>query len=63
MVSNRWSRIYLAYTPLIIFATVYLRYHYTVDLLAGMITAAVLILTAPRLYRILSPKGAMIGRY
>ena len=57
MVSKRWFRTYFAYTPLIIFATVYLRYHYTVDLLAGILTAAVLILTAPRLYQKLSPKG------
>jgi membrane-associated phospholipid phosphatase len=57
MVSKRWFRIYLAYTPFIIFATVYLRYHYTVDLLAGILTAAVLILTAPMLYQRLSPKG------
>jgi membrane-associated phospholipid phosphatase len=57
MVSRRLSKVYLAYTPCIIFATVYLRYHYTVDLLAGMITAAVLILMAPRLYQKLSPKG------
>jgi membrane-associated phospholipid phosphatase len=47
----------LAYTPCIIFATVYLRYHYTVDLLAGTLTAAALILTAPILYEKLSPKG------
>jgi membrane-associated phospholipid phosphatase len=57
MVSNRLFRVYLAYTPCIIFATVYLRYHYTVDLLAGIVTAAVLILTAPILYQKLSPKG------
>ena len=57
MVSNRLFRVYLAYTPCIIFATVYLRYHYTVDLLAGVVTAAVLILTAPKLYQKLSPKG------
>jgi membrane-associated phospholipid phosphatase len=57
MVSKRWFRVYLVYTPCIIFATVYLRYHYTVDLLAGMVTAAVLILTAPMLYQKLSPKG------
>ena len=57
MVSNLWFRIYLAYTPCIIFATVYLRYHYTIDLLAGIATAAVLILTAPILYQKLSPKG------
>jgi len=57
MVSNRWFKIYLAYTPCIIFATVYLRYHYTVDLAAGVVTAAVLILTAPMLFQKLSPKG------
>jgi membrane-associated phospholipid phosphatase len=57
MVSKRWFRIYSAYTPLIIFATVYLRYHYTVDLLAGVVTAAVLIMTAPKLYQKLSAKG------
>jgi membrane-associated phospholipid phosphatase len=57
MVSKGWFRVYLAYTPLIIFATVYLRYHYTVDLLAGVVTAAVLIMTAPKLYQKLSAKG------
>jgi membrane-associated phospholipid phosphatase len=57
MISKWWSRVYLAYTPCIIFATVYLRYHYTVDLVAGIVTAAVLILTAPKLYQKLSPKG------
>jgi membrane-associated phospholipid phosphatase len=55
MISKRWFRVYFAYTPCIIFATVYLRYHYTVDLLAGAATAALLILTAPALYRRLSP--------
>jgi membrane-associated phospholipid phosphatase len=54
MVSRRWFRLYFAYTPCIIFATVYLRYHYTVDLLAGAATALTLILTAPMLYRKLS---------
>jgi membrane-associated phospholipid phosphatase len=52
--SNRWFGVYFAYTPCIIFATVYLRYHYTVDLLAGVATAAFLIMTAPILYRKLS---------
>ena len=63
MVSTRLFRIYFAYTPCIIFATVYLRYHYTVDLLAGAAAAAFLIGAAPVFYRMLSPKGAMIGRY
>lgn len=57
MVGNRWFWVYLAYTQFLIFATVYLRYHYTVDLLAGVVTAAVLILTAPKLYQKLSAKG------
>jgi len=52
--SKRWFWLYFAYTPCIIFATVYLRYHYTVDLLAGVATAVFLILTAPFLYRKLS---------
>ncbi len=43
--------VYFVYTLCIIFATVYLRYHYTVDLLAGMLAAAYLIRTAPVLYR------------
>jgi membrane-associated phospholipid phosphatase len=49
------------YTLCIVFATVYLRYHYTVDLLAGVLVALVLIIAAPRLYRGLSEKGESIG--
>ena len=45
---------YLAYTPFLIFATVYCRYHYTVDVLAGAGLAFVLILAAPAIYRKLS---------
>ncbi len=33
-----------------IFATVYLRYHYTVDLLAGALLASVLITAGPMMY-------------
>jgi membrane-associated phospholipid phosphatase len=51
MVSNRLFQVYFAYTLSIIFATVYLRYHYTVDLLAGAIVALFLILASPSLYR------------
>ena len=57
MVSKAYFWVYFAYTPCIIFATVYLRYHYTVDLLAGAVTAAILIVAAPVCYRKLSPKG------
>jgi membrane-associated phospholipid phosphatase len=54
MVSKRWFCIYLAYTPFLIFATVYLRYHYTVDLAAGATAAFVLAATGPALYKKLS---------
>jgi len=51
LVSRRFFRVYFAYTPSIIFATVYLRYHYTVDVLAGIATALVLICVSPSVYR------------
>jgi membrane-associated phospholipid phosphatase len=60
-ISRRLFWVYFLYTLCIVFATVYLRYHYTVDLLAGVVVAAVLILAAPRLYRVLSEKGESIG--
>ncbi|MGD0497131.1 MAG: phosphatase PAP2 family protein [Bryobacteraceae bacterium] len=54
MASNRLFRVYLFYTPVLIFATVYLRYHYSVDVLAGVVLAVVLIVAAPLIYRKLS---------
>lgn len=53
-ISKRLSRVYLAYTLSIIFATVYLRYHYTVDLVAGALLAAGFIAAGPMMYRKLS---------
>jgi membrane-associated phospholipid phosphatase len=53
-ISRRLGWAYFLYTLCIIFATVYLRYHYTVDLLAGALVAALLIVKAPALYRRLS---------
>ena len=47
LVSRRVFLLYFAYTPSIIFATVYLRYHYTVDVLAGIATALLLICVSP----------------
>jgi membrane-associated phospholipid phosphatase len=61
-ISLRLFWLYFAYTLCIIFATVYLRYHYTVDVMAGAVVAAALILTAPVLYRKLSKGGHAIGR-
>lgn len=49
--------VYCAYTLSIISATVYLRYHYTIDILAGAVVAGLLVLFAPHLYRTLE-KGA-----
>ena len=53
-ISKRLSRVYLSYTLCIFFATVYLRYHYTVDLVAGALLAATWIVAGPLMYRKLS---------
>lgn len=60
-ISPRLGWVYLAYTLCIIFATVYLRYHYTVDLFAAVLVAAVLLAKAPAMYRKLSGGEASIG--
>jgi len=57
IVSNRLFWVYFCYTLSIIFATVYLRYHYTVDLLAGAALAVTLILASPFCYRILRERA------
>jgi membrane-associated phospholipid phosphatase len=57
LVSNRLFWAYFYYTLSIIFATVYLRYHYTVDLLAGAALALTLILVSPFFYRILRERA------
>jgi membrane-associated phospholipid phosphatase len=59
MISNRLFKVYFAYTPSIIFATVYLRYHYSVDIMAGAFLAFILIVASPLLYRFLSGKGVI----
>lgn len=58
LISNRVFWIYFAYTVSIISATVYLRYHYTIDLLAGAAVAGLLVLIAPPLYRFLGKEAA-----
>lgn len=60
-ISPRLGHAYLVYTVCIIFATVYLRYHYTVDLFAAVGVAAVLLAKAPAMYRRLSGGDASIG--
>jgi membrane-associated phospholipid phosphatase len=49
--SKVWFGAYFAYTSGIIFATVYLRYHYTVDVFAGAVLAVLVIAATPFLYR------------
>jgi len=50
MVSRKIFYVFLGYTPFIIFATVYLRYHYTIDVLAGAALAFLLIWASPHIY-------------
>jgi membrane-associated phospholipid phosphatase len=57
MVSSELFYVFLGYTPCIIFATVYLRYHYTIDVLAGAALACVLIWIAPYAYAALGKRG------
>jgi membrane-associated phospholipid phosphatase len=57
MIGNRLFWVYFCYTLSIIFATVYLRYHYSVDVLAGAAVAAALILATPSIYRRLQERA------
>jgi membrane-associated phospholipid phosphatase len=57
LVSSELYYLFLGYTPCIIFATVYLRYHYTIDVLAGMLLALLLIVAAPHVYASLGKRG------
>ena len=61
-ISSRLFWLYFSYTLGIIFATVYLRYHYTIDLLAGALLALVLVIVAPAIYQKLSREGDRVGR-
>jgi membrane-associated phospholipid phosphatase len=49
-ISMKLFAAYSVYTILIVFATIYLRYHYTIDVFAGAILAAILLAAAPGLY-------------
>ncbi len=49
-ISRELFAAYSVYTILIVLATVYLRYHYTVDVLAGVAMGAVVLGIAPALY-------------
>jgi len=53
-ISNRLARFFAAYTGCTLLATTYLRYHYTVDLMAGLVVALAVMAAAPYLERELS---------
>jgi membrane-associated phospholipid phosphatase len=50
LISPNLFRTYLVYSLIIVFATVYLRYHYTVDVFAGALVAALLIAAIEEVY-------------
>lgn len=50
-ISPRLAGIYGLYAVCMLLATIYLRYHYTVDLLAGVVVAVAVLAAAPRLMR------------
>ena len=47
--------VYSIFAALIAFSTIYLRYHYLIDVLAGILLAVLLIAFLPRIYRLLGP--------
>jgi membrane-associated phospholipid phosphatase len=53
-ISRNLSWAMCVYLVCVVLATVYLRYHYTVDVFAGMVVAGVIILVSRRLYAALS---------
>lgn len=54
-ISPRVFYTFAAFAACITFSTVYLRYHYVIDVIAGMALAIVVIAAAPRLYHKLEP--------
>jgi len=57
-VSMKLFRVFAVYSIVIVFSPIYLRYHYTVDVIAGAALAAVLCAAGPYLYR---AKGFLVG--
>jgi membrane-associated phospholipid phosphatase len=50
VVSKRLFAAFSLYTILIVSATIYLRYHYTVDVFAGVLLAVAVLAVSPWLY-------------
>jgi membrane-associated phospholipid phosphatase len=53
---------FAAFAALITFSTVYLRYHYVIDVIAGMLLAIAVIALSPSLYRKLEEPNARLSR-
>lgn len=60
-ISRKLFAAYAVYSICIILATVYLRYHYTVDVLAGGALAIILLALAPRFFMSRRPCAAGLG--
>ncbi len=60
-ISGKLFAAYAVYSVCIILATVYLRYHYTVDVLAGGVLAIILLAFAPRFFMSRRPSAAGLG--
>jgi membrane-associated phospholipid phosphatase len=63
-ISGRLAGVFAAYTGCVILATTYLRYHYTVDVMAGLAVASAILIVAPHLERKLNrgPSRDLPGR-
>lgn len=57
-ISNRVLYTFAAFAACIAFSTIYLRYHYVIDVIVGMALAIVVIAAAPQIYRKLGADGS-----
>jgi len=59
----RYERtVFYIFSPIVcglVFSTIYLRYHYVIDLLAGMTLAMGCVIIGPRLYRWWNPEDGI----
>jgi membrane-associated phospholipid phosphatase len=59
-VSPQVFYVFSAFAALITFSTVYLRYHYMIDVIAGMVLAILVMAAAPSIYRRLDSSSASV---
>jgi membrane-associated phospholipid phosphatase len=58
-ISPRVLYIFAAFAACITFSTIYLRYHYVIDVIVGMALASVVIAVTPLVYRKLEANGTL----